>query len=344
MKQINWGIIGLGNIAIEIAKVFKLINNAKLLSIASRDKNKIEKFATDFQIDKKFCFNSYDSLIDCQEIEVVYIALPNSLHYELIKKCLKANKKILVEKPATLNFLEIEKIKKNFDMKNFFFAEGFMYRHHPQILKIIELINKKKIGNLIQMKSNFGKDILSKKNFFGIKKRKKPTKKNRLFNKELGGGAILDLGCYPVSLSILIASLNKNINLDKLELINIKKNFSNAEVDLDSYAELNFENKFKSFIGASFTKNLGKETQIIGDSGSLIIKDSWHGNPSIIKIINNEEKEIIIKNQYNVYYYQINNISKNILEGRSKPEYPAMNFEDSFLNMKIIDKWLVDEK
>ena len=344
MKQINWGIIGLGNIATEIAKVFKLIDNAKLLAIASLDTNKIEKFSKDYKINKKFCFSNYDDLINCPEIEIVYITLPNSLHYELINKCLKANKKLLVEKPATLNFLEIEKIKKDFDMSSFFFAEGFMYRHHPQILKIIELLNEKKIGNVISMKSNFGKDILSKKNFFGFKKKKKIKEKNRLFNKELGGGAILDLGCYPVSLSLLIASLNKNINLDKSELINIKKEIGTTGVDLDSYAELNFENKFKSLIGASVTKNLGKETHIIGDCGSLTIRDSWHGSPSIIKVIDKEEKEITIKTEHNVYYYQINNISKNILDGRLKPEYPAMNFDDSFLNMKIIDKWLVNER
>lgn len=344
MEQVNWGIIGLGHIAAEVAKVFKFTNNSKLLAIASHDKNKIEQFKKDFQINKKFCFNNYDDLIECEEIDVVYVALPNSLHFELISKCLKANKKLLVEKPATLNFLEIEKIKKVFDRKNFFFAEGFMYRHHPQILKTIELLNNKIIGNLISMKSYFGKDILTKKNFFGLKKTKKITKKNRLYNKELGGGAILDLGCYPVSLSLLIASLNKNINLDKLELTNIKKDYGTTEVDLDSYTQLNFENKFQSFIGASFTKNLGKETHIIGDLGSLTIKDSWHGNPSIIKVINKEEKEILIKNEHNVYYYQINNISKNILDGKLQPEYPAMNFEDTFLNMKIIDKWLINER
>ncbi len=344
MKQVNWGIIGLGDIAFKIASTFKFINNSKLLGIASQDQDKILKFSLEFNVDKNFCFNNYNDLINCKKIDIIYIALPNSLHGDLIERCIKKNKKILVEKPATISLLEIENIKKKHDIKKIFFAEGLMYRHHPQILKTIELLNQGIIGNLISMKSNFGKDILTKKNFLGFKSIKKPKKKNRIFNKELGGGAILDLGCYPISLSILIASLNKDIDLKKLELSNIKKNFDNAEVDVHSYLEINFDNKFRSNVAVSFTKNLGKESEIIGDKGRLTIKDSWHGEPSIIKIFNKKEKELVIQSKYNVYYYQIKNISKNIIENKKIPDYPAMNFEDSLLNMSIIDKWLKNEK
>ena len=344
MKQVNWGIIGLGNIAIHIANALKFTTNSRLLGIASKDQSKIAKFKIEFNLDDSYCFNNYENLINCNEIDAIYIALPNSLHCELIKNCIDRNKKILVEKPVTINLLELENIKKEYDTKNIFFAEGFMYRHHPQILKIIELLNEDIIGNLISMKSNFGKDILYKKNFFGLKTIKKPKKENRLFSKELGGGAILDLGCYPVSLSLLIASLKLNLDLKNIELLNIKKNFGNTEVDIDSYLEINFDNKFRSHVAASFTKNLGKESEITGDKGKLIIKDSWHGKPSIIKIINKDEKEFEVKSEHNVYYYQMKNISKNILENKKKPDYPAMNFEDSLINMNIIDKWLNNEK
>ena len=82
-----------------------------------------------------------------------------------------------------------------------------MYRYHPQILKVIELINTNQIGKIISMESYFGNDILTRFNFLGIKIKKKINKAHRLYNKDLGGGAILDLGCYVVSLSTLIASL-----------------------------------------------------------------------------------------------------------------------------------------
>ena len=344
MKQVNWGIIGLGNIAIHIARALKFTTNSRLVGIASKNQTKIEKFKKEFNLDNNYCFNNYEDLINCNEIDAIYIALPNSLHSELIKSCIDGKKKILVEKPVTVNLLELENIKKIYNTKNIFFAEGFMYRHHPQILKVIELLNKNIIGNLISMKSNFGEDILYKKNFFGFKTIKNYKKENRLFSKVLGGGAILDLGCYPVSLSLLIASLKPNVDLKNIELFNIKKNFGNTEVDVDSYLEINFDNKFRSHVAASFTKNLGKESEITGDKGKLIIKDSWHGKPSIIKIINKDEKEFEVKSEHGVYYYQMKNISENILENKKKPDYPAMNFEDSLLNMNIIDKWLNNEK
>jgi len=344
VKQVNWGIIGLGNIAIHIAKALKFTTNSRLVGIASKNQTKIEKFKTEFNLDNNYCFNNYKDLINCREIDAIYIALPNSLHSELIKSCIDGKKKILVEKPVTVNLLELKNIKTEYNIKDIFFAEGFMYRHHPQILKVIELLNKNIIGNLISMKSNFGEDILHKKNFFGFKTIKKYKKENRLFNKALGGGAILDLGCYPVSLSLLIASLKPNIDLKNIELFNIKKNFGNTEVDVDSYLEINFDNKFKSYVAVSFIKNIGKESEIIGDNGKLIIKDSWHGKPSIIKIINKDEKELEVKSEHNVYYYQMKNISKNILENKKKPDYPAMNFEDSLQNMNIVDKWLNDKK
>jgi 23S rRNA U2552 (ribose-2'-O)-methylase RlmE/FtsJ len=77
----------------------------------------------------------------------------------------------------------------------------------------------------MQMESTFGQDILTKKSFFGFKRKKSLNKKSRLFNKELGGGAILDLGCYPVSLSNLIASLISNLNYEKIKVINKKKRY-----------------------------------------------------------------------------------------------------------------------
>ena len=118
---------------------------------------------------------------------------------------------------------EAVKINNKLLGKDLLFVEAFMYRFHPQIKKIIELIKKNKIGKLISIESKFGKDIMTKKNFFKFKINKKINKKNRLFNKKLGGGSILDLGCYPVSFSLLIASLIPNINLEKIKLVS-KKN------------------------------------------------------------------------------------------------------------------------
>ena len=261
MKQVKWGIIGLGNIASKFAEGFKYTNNAKLFAVSSRNKNKLLTFKNKFQIDDSYCFASYDGLLECKDIDIIYIALPHSFHHEWIIKSIEKGKNILVEKPATVNFFQMENIKNNLENRNIFFSEAFMYRYHPQISKVIDLLKNKVIGNVVSMESFFGFDALGKKKIFGIELKKKPNRNYRLYNKELGGGAILDVGCYPVSFSILIASLISKYDFSKTKVLNKKKEIGVTGVDMHSFAELNFENNFKSSVGASLTQKFRKKNK-----------------------------------------------------------------------------------
>jgi len=341
MKQVKWGIIGLGGIASKFADGFQFTKNARLFAISSKNENKLLEFKNKFQIDENFCFSNYESLLECKDLDIVYIALPHSLHHEWVIKSIKKEKNILVEKPATVNFLQMENIKNNLKNKNIFFSEAFMYRYHPQIPKIIDLLKNKIIGNLISMESFFGFNALARRKIFGIKFKKKPNKYNRLFSKELGGGAILDIGCYPVSFSIFVASLISKIDFNRIEVLNKKKEIGPTGVDMDSFAELNFGNNFKSKVSASLIKDLGKKTKIIGTKGELIIEDTW--SPTNISLINvtGENKETIkIKCHNNVYAYEIDTLSKCILENKKEPNFPGMTINETLENMRILDKWL----
>ena len=95
MKKINWGIIGLGNIANIFSEGFLNSNKGKLLAISSHNKSKLEKFKNKFKIEDKYVFKNYNDLIECNEVDIVYITLPNNLHYEWIMKCIKKIKKFL---------------------------------------------------------------------------------------------------------------------------------------------------------------------------------------------------------------------------------------------------------
>ena len=163
MKQVKWGIIGLGNIALKFAEGFQYTKNAKLLAISSRNKNKLLTFKNKFQIDDNYCFTNYDSLLECKDLNIVYIALPNSFHHEWVIKSIEKGKNILVEKPATINFSQMENIKNNLKGKNIFFSEAFMYRYHPQRSKVVDLLKNNVIGNLVSMDSFFGFNALGKK-------------------------------------------------------------------------------------------------------------------------------------------------------------------------------------
>ena len=344
MKQINWGIIGLGNVAYKFAEAFKSINNARLIGISSRDKKKLLKFKDNFEVEEKYCFLEYEDLLKCEDIDIIYIALPNSLHYNWIIKCIEHRKNILVEKPATINLSQITAISDRIKGSSLLFAEGFMYQYYPQTKKIIDIIKEGTIGEIQSMESYFGDDILTKKNFFGFRKRKKIDKNNRKYNKKLGGGAILDLGCYPSSFSVIIASLKENINFNNIIFSDVKKEILNSGVDLDSYAEINFDNKFISKIGASFTKNLGKYTKILGKEGEILIEDTWHAESSLIKIINKNEDKIILDCKNNIFSYEIEYLSKYISEGKKKPEYPVMSLKETIINTNILEKWINHEK
>ena len=346
MKRLNWGIIGLGEIAQKFSEGFFETQNAKLIAISSKNSKKLEKFKDRFGIEQKFTYNNYEDLINCKEVDIVYIALPNSLHCKWIIEALNSKKNVLVEKPATLNFVEVKKIEKILHKKNLFFSEAFMYRYHPKIKLVLDLINNNEIGNLFSMESSFGVNILSKKKFFIFNKKKKIDTNNRLFNKTLGGGCILDLGCYPSSFSLLIASLIKKLNYKNLKISKISREIGKMGVDVDSYGELLFEDGFISKIRSSFKNNLGKKTVINGDNGSIIIDDTWLGEGGIVKInIDNKFKKIInTERNKNIYSYQISSISKNILEGINKPEYPGMTLKETVLNMKILEEWINGQK
>ena len=340
MKQVKWGIIGLGNIALKFAEGFQYTKNAKLFAISSRNKNKLLTFKNKFQIGDNYCFTNYDNLLECKDLDIIYIALPNSFHHEWIIKSIDKGKNILVEKPATLSFAQMDNIKNSLKDKNIFFSEAFMYRYHPQIPKILDLLKNNVIGNLVSMESFFGFDILGRKKIFGIKLKKKLNKNNRLYNKELGGGAILDLGCYPVSMSILIASLNSRFDFNKIKVLNKKKDIGPTGVDMNSFAELDFGNSFKSTIGTSFTQDLGKKTKIIGSKGKLILEDTWHGNPSLINISGENKEKIEVECHKNIYKYEIDILSKCILENKKEPNFPGMTINETLENMRILDKWL----
>ena len=338
MKKVNWGIIGLGAIAKQFARGFENLSNSNLLAIASKNKEKLNNFKDDLNINDDYCFNNYEALLKNKEIDIIYIALPTSLHKEWIIKCLDAKKKILVEKPATMNEAEIEEIKKRYTKEDTFINEAFMYMYHPQILKVIELINQGEIGKLVSMESNFGINILTKRNLFGFKKIKKLNKNSRIFNKELGGGVILDIGCYPVSLSSLVASQISKIDYNKVKVTSIEKYMRPNEIEIDASTELIYENDFKSRISASFTKKLGSKTVILGKKGEIQIENTWL-NPSTIKIKSDQNKMINFASSTSIYSYEIEALSKCILENKLKPDFPNLTIDDIIGNMKIIDKW-----
>ena len=247
-------------------------------------------------------------------------------------------KSILVEKPAVMNLGEIHEVKKKLNGGCQFF-EGFMYLFHPQIKKTKELIKQEEIGELISMESYFGNNVMTKKNWLGFTKKKKIDPNNRIFNKKMGGGSILDLGCYPVSFSSKIASLKNSTDTKNISFSNKKVILGSTGVDVDAHLTLNFDNSFISKIGSSFSRDLGRKTIIEGSKGKIIIEDTWTAKPSrVVLQKNNDEIVFNIQSNENIYTYEIAFLSNFILRQKKESDL-ITHINDTIFNMQIIDHW-----
>ena len=331
--MIKWGILGLGNAANSFASGIKEIENVTIKSTASLSKSNNLFFLKNFQIDKKFQFESYDNLINCKEIDAIYIATPNNKHAELILKCAKAKKGILCEKPMTLNQNDTEKVFNCLNSEKVFFLENIAYRSHPQTKKIIDLILNDEIGRVLNIKSSFG---------FRANPFLKLKSSHRLFNKKLGGGAINDIGCYPVSFAVLIARLlNKQHEEMSLNIINanIKKNFRGTDDESD--LEINFDNLFNANFKISIKKKIKEPTIIYGTKGKLIIDNPWLPQKYQDFILSKKGKDYVINttSKYSVYANTIKLSSDAIRMNKKNCNYPNMSWEDSQLTSKILSMW-----
>ncbi len=334
---VKWGIIGLGNIAVEFAKSFNNVDNADLIAVASTTHQKLAKFKQEFNIKEENLYNNYEKLIENKNIDIIYIALPNTFHFDWVLKNIEKKRNILVEKPAFLSSREANLIFNHQNFKNIFFNEGFMYRYHPQILEVIKIIKSEVLGKTVSMKSNFGINLIKTK-FFGLIK-KKIDRNNRLFNKNLGGGVILDLGCYTTSMSLLIASILENININNFKMSNIETQYLFSNIDVQSSAKIIFDEKFTSEIFTSFKKN-SNETIILCEEGKIIIRNSWNSKITEVELSGKINKKISFESYKNNYSLEIEQISKDIIDNKKEVSFPGFNIKDTLINTKLIENWV----
>ncbi|EMF0102242.1 Gfo/Idh/MocA family oxidoreductase [Enterococcus hirae] len=183
MKKYQWGIIGLGNIAHEFAEHFDQ-ETSELAAVASRTIDKAEAFAQRYHIPK--AYGSYQEMLNDQEIDIIYIAIPNRQHSQHIMEALAANKHVLCEKAITMNKKELTEAMKLAEEKNLVLAEAMTIFNMPLYQQLRSLIDTNKLGALKMIQAPFGSY-------------KDPDPTNRFFNPELAGGALLDIGTYAVS-------------------------------------------------------------------------------------------------------------------------------------------------
>jgi len=344
MKKIKWGIVGFGNISNVIAKEIINSKNSILSSIATKKTNlNLDEIRKNFNIKKEEITSDYDEIFNNPEIDIVYIGLVNSLHKENIIKAAVNKKNILVEKPACINHLEfnecLEKIKKN----NIFFMEGMMYRHHPQTKKIIEIIKSNDIGDVINIESTYGFNI--GRNIFGVEFKRKNIK-SRLLNNSLGGGAILDVGCYPLSMSMLIANIQNNYEMENTQIVRSNNVIDASGVDKFGSLQLRFQNGIESNIAVSIRQKMKNHLIIKGTKGTLLVLSPWTPSKDYtIYIIRTEgSQEYNFSCSKDLYSYEIEDAIIALNENQKQINYPGMRWEDTREYLRVIKLWKESNK
>jgi len=321
--MINWGIIGLGNMANKFASAITEVENSKLISIASKSRSKLDLFAKNFKIEKENKFNNYADLIKSKKINAIYISTLNNTHIELILDCAKNDKKILCEKPIGLNLNQANLALEAINKKNISFYEAIAYRSHPQTRNLLELIDTGEIGGIYKIEASFG---------FKIKKIKKDS---RLFNKDLGGGAILDVGCYPVSFFNLFCKKN-----EELKLIKSKSTLSFTGVDDESEAEISIGKNILASCKVSLKRYLDNSCTIYGKKGIINIPSPWlPAEKSYIEVIKgNSYYKKFTSTPKSIYSIQIENVS-NSFSKKNDNIHQLVNINESIKIMKVLDMW-----
>ena len=321
--MIKWGIVGLGNMAHKFANSIKETDNSQLVGIASLNKTRLKSFKEDYQITEENTHYTYDDLIKSTNIDAIYIATLNNTHLEIIKKCAENKKNILCEKPFTLNLDEAKIANDHIKKNGVNFYEAIAYRTHDQIKVIKEIIDKNEIGNIVSIDSSFG---------FKVKKIKPET---RLFNKQLGGGSILDVGCYPLSfLNFLFNDKND------YEITNVKGNYAHTGVDDFAQAKVIINKNLECSISASIKENLPNIISIKGTTGELIVNNPWLPEKKTSLDIKSGRSyyKKFVNSKLTIYANQIQKISENFEKKINNDKF-AVDISDSLHIMKNLSLW-----
>ena len=315
--MINWGIVGYGRMGKTFENCFKdPSQDFKLSAIASKSNSNQNK--------KIKIFQQYDDLINLSEIEAVYISTLNNTHKNLIKKCIEQNKKILCEKPLGLNSNEVKEIYNLINKKKYYFFEAIAYRSHPQTLKLLEIIKDKNFVKLNKIEAYFG---------FKVKKIKKDS---RLFNKLLGGGSILDLGCYPISFFNLFVN-----NFSEIDIIKTYYDLCETNVDIRGEIHLKLNNETNAIGRVSLSENLNNICRMHFQNAIITIPSPWL--PSEKTFIEIETKgryfKEFITSDKSVYRHQLETIS-SFFNGKHAKNTHLVDIEESLEISKILDAWL----
>ena len=326
-RKLRWGIISTGKIARTFARALAVSESGELTAVASRTTESAAAFAAEFGIVR--AHGSYQALLADPEVEAVYIATPHPYHAQWSIAAARAKKHVLCEKPLGMNHAEVSAIVQAARDNDVFLMEAFMYRCHPQTREVERLLRAGAIGRVKSIQASFGIDGAY-------------PASGRILNNELGGGAILDLGCYPVSMARLVSRVVNGEQLaEPLSLHALGFVGESSRVDEYSSAILKFPGEILATLSSAVQLWQDNSVRIFGSEGRLWLRAPWHPahgtdhSEIVIERPQHEPELIRVQSPGTLYGYEID-VVRARLEQRQASE---MSWADSLGNALTLDRW-----
>ncbi len=315
-KTINWGILGCGRIARKFAADLRLVENAELVAIGSRNIENGALFAKDFQV--KNIHNTYEALAADPEVNVIYVATPHNLHYENTMLCLQHKKAVLCEKPFAINAKQSAAMIALAKHQNVFLMEALWSKFLPHYKKMQELIKAGAIGEI--------KSVLIQ---FGFMPPKPPAP--RIFDPALAGGTMLDIGIYNVFFALSV--------LGKPDFIDAAMSPASTGVDEQCAVTLRYNNGALVQLFSSFASNLVTEAYINGTGGRIKLGHRFYAPETTMEYYSEKKGggEIveIEKEEGWGYQHEARHVGECLNSGLK--ESPVMGFSDTMLLIETLD-------
>ena len=311
---LQWGLLSTARINQALISPLRASQRNQLVAVASRTQQSADKYAREQKIPR--AHGSYEALLADPEIDVIYNSLPNHLHAEWTIKAVEAGKHVLCEKPLALSVDEVDAIQEAARKHGRVVAEAFMYRHHPQTLKVQELVKNGSIGDLKLVRGSFSY-VLSRDGDVRL-------------DPGMGGGSIWDVGCYPISYARSV------IGEEPLDVFGWQVTGSTG-IDDTFVGQMRFANDVIAQFDSSFVVPLRWFMEIVGSEGTLNIPSPFkpQTNEKIYLKGGDKTETIEIKGQ-ELYIGEVEDMADAILLGRE----PRISLEDSRANVAVISALL----
>ncbi len=332
MAKLKWGILGTGGIAHAFARGVKASATGKLVAMGSRAETSAVAFGREFGIARSGRHVGYEALLADPNVQAVYIGLPHPAHAEWAIKAAEAGKHVLCEKPMGLNHAEAMAMFEAARANGVFMMEAFMYRCHPQMARMIALIRGGAIGEVRVVQATFSFNA----NY---------SESSRLLNNALGGGGILDVGCYPVSFARMVAGaaigqpFADPVAVKALGTLN-----ANTRTDEWTSAVLKFASGIVAQVSAGVQVMQDNGARVYGSAGWIHVPDPWipsrDGSPSFIHVHTGATvKKLKIEPGRPLYALEADAVAEAIRRKSPQAAPPAHTWDDTLGNMRALDLW-----